>query len=56
MLEQVIPLFSPTGDRPYDCDVCGAKFTQVGDMRRHRKKHDENGGSAKDKPGAYNKT
>lgn len=30
---------SLSGDRPYGCDICDAKFTQVGDMRRHKKIH-----------------
>lgn len=29
-----------TGERPYQCDICEQRFTQVGDMRRHRRRHD----------------
>lgn len=31
-----------TGERPYQCDICEQRFTQVGDMRRHRRRHDNN--------------
>ena len=30
------------GVRPYTCDICNFSFTQIGDMRRHRARH-ENG-------------
>lgn len=35
-----------TGERPYFCDICEQRFTQIGDMRRHRRRHiatDQNG-------------
>lgn len=28
-----------TGERPYICDICGNSYTQIGDMRRHKKRH-----------------
>lgn len=31
-----------TGERPYSCDLCEQRFSQIGDMRRHRKRHDIN--------------
>jgi len=28
-----------TGEKPYQCDICERKFTQSGDMRKHRRTH-----------------
>ncbi|XP_054267433.1 transcription factor Ovo-like 2 [Macrosteles quadrilineatus] len=30
-----------TGERPYECDICQKRFTQLTDMRRHRKRHNK---------------
>ena len=37
------------GIRPYTCDICNFSFTQIGDMRRHRARH-ENGEVRKRQP------
>lgn len=29
-----------TGERPFKCEICGNRYTQIGDMRRHKKKHE----------------
>ena len=28
-----------TGERPFRCEICGNRYTQIGDMRRHKKRH-----------------
>ena len=28
-----------TGEKPYACDICDAKFTQKGNLTKHMKKH-----------------
>ena len=28
-----------TGDKPYECDVCNKRFSQSGDLTRHRRTH-----------------
>lgn len=32
------------GERPFECDVCHARFTLKHSMMRHRRKHEGNGG------------
>ena len=29
-------------DKPHQCDVCGKKFVQAGNMRKHRESHHKN--------------
>lgn len=39
-----------TGERPYQCDICEQRFTQVGDMRRHRKRHNRTNSASAAQP------
>ena len=28
-----------TGEKPYDCDVCGSKFAESGTLKTHKRIH-----------------